>query len=125
MSILIYLIIFYILLSLSLKPLFEKAGYSGIDAYIPGRNFATWCKIIGRNPLYALWLLFPIVNIFIFCGMAVDMVRSFGRNTFKDSALAVIYAPLECILDLQIEHIIYRPGKFWTLPAHNFVHTFH
>jgi len=97
-SILIYLIIFYILLSLSLKPLFEKAGYSGIDAYIPGKNFATWCKIIGRNPLYALWLLFPIVNIFIFCGMAVDMVRSFGRNTFKDSALAVIYAPLEFFL---------------------------
>lgn len=98
MSILIYLLIFYILLCISLKPLFVKAGFSGTDAYIPGKNFVTWCKIIGRSPAYALWLLFPIVNIFIFCGMAVDMVRSFGRNTFKDSALAVIYAPLEFFL---------------------------
>ena len=98
MSILIYLIIFYILLCISLKPLFIAAGQSGSDAYIPGKNFVTWCKIIGRKPAYALWLLFPIVNIFIFCGMAVDMVRSFGRNTFKDSALSVIYAPLEFFL---------------------------
>ena len=95
MSILIYLIVFYILLCITLKPLFIAAGQNGGDAYIPGKNFVTWCKIIGRKPSYALWLLFPIVNIFIFCGMAVDMVRSFGRNTFKDSALSVIYAPLE------------------------------
>ncbi|MCO6462020.1 MAG: signal peptidase I [Saprospiraceae bacterium] len=98
MSILIFLVISYILLCISLKPLFISAGYSGTDAYIPGLNFVTWCKIIGRKPTYALWLLFPIVNIFIFCGMAVDMVLSFGRNTFKNSALAVIYAPLEFFL---------------------------
>ena len=53
-----------------------------------------WCKIIGHKPSYALWLLFPIVNIFIFAGIAVDLVRSFGKLDFKDSALAVIYAPL-------------------------------
>lgn len=98
MSILIFLIVFYILLCITLKPLFAAAGYPGIDAYIPVKNFISWCKIIGRKPSYALWLLFPIVNIFIFCGMAVDMVLSFGRNSFKDSALAVIFAPLEFFL---------------------------
>jgi len=52
-----------------------------------------WAKLIGRKPSYALWLLFPVVNIFIFTGMAVDLVRSFGKLTFKHTAAAVIYAP--------------------------------
>ncbi|MBK8054025.1 MAG: signal peptidase I [Saprospiraceae bacterium] len=94
MSVLIFLIISYVLLSISLYLLFPKAGVDSIKGLIPGVNFIEWCKIIGHKPGYALWLLFPIVNIFIFAGMAVDLVRSFGKLDFKDSALAVIYAPL-------------------------------
>ena len=75
--------------------LFPKAGEDAIKGLIPGVNFATWAKLIGRKPMYALWLLFPIVNIFIFCGMAVDLVRSFGKYGLWDSAAAVIYAPLK------------------------------
>ncbi|MCZ2338259.1 MAG: signal peptidase I [Chitinophagales bacterium] len=94
MSILIFLIVSYLLLSFSLSKLFPKAGVDSVKGWIPGVNFAEWAKLIGRKPQYAFWLLFPIVNLFIFCGMAVDMVRSFGKLQFKDSALAVIYAPL-------------------------------
>ena len=93
MGILIFLIISYILLSISLYLLFPKAGVAAVKGLIPGVNFAEWCKLIGRKPAYALWLLFPIVNIFIYCGMAVDLVRSFDKLRFRDSALAVIYAP--------------------------------
>src|SRR5690606_35803410 len=56
-------------------------------------NFMEWAKLIGRKPGYAWWLLFPIVNLFIFCGMAVDLVRSFNKMSFWHSALAVLYAP--------------------------------
>ena len=94
MTILIFLIISYILLSISLYFLFPKAGEEGWKGLVPGLNFIVWCKIIGRKPLYALWLLFPIVNIFIYCGMAVDMVRSFGKYRLWDSAIAVLYAPI-------------------------------
>lgn len=73
--------------------MFKKTEVNPIKAFIPGVNFVEWCKLIGRKPIYALWLLFPIVNIFIFCGMAVDMVRSFGKLSLPYSALAVIYAP--------------------------------
>lgn len=73
--------------------LFPKAGVDATKGLIPGVNFAEWCKLIGRKPVYALWLLFPIVNIFIFTGMAVDLVRSFGKLEFKHTAAAVIYAP--------------------------------
>src|SRR4029079_334802 len=79
--------------SISLYLLFPKAGVPAIKGLIPGVNFVEWCKLIGRKPAYALWLLFPIVNIFIYCGMAVDLVRSFDKLKFRHSALAVIYAP--------------------------------
>ncbi len=75
--------------------LFPKAGVDASKAWIPGVNFAEWCKLIGRKPSYAWWLLIPIVNIFIFTGMAVDLVRSFNKLGFKDTALAVIFAPLK------------------------------
>lgn len=73
--------------------LFPKAGVSAIKGLIPGVNFLEWAKLIGRKPTYALLLLVPIVNIFIFTGMAVDLVRSFGKLAFKHTAAAVIYAP--------------------------------
>jgi len=73
---------------------FEKAGQPPIHAFIPGLNFMTWCKIIGRPQWWAALLLIPIVNIFILAGMNVDMVRSFGKYSFWDAALAVVYAPI-------------------------------
>jgi signal peptidase I len=92
-SILLFLLISYILLSISLYLLFPKAHIPSWKGLIPGLNFAEWCKLIGRSPWYALWLLFPIVNIFIFCGMAVDLVRSFRLYKLIHSTIAVVYAP--------------------------------
>ena len=93
MSILIFLLISYVLLSVSLYLLLPKAGVDAVKGLIPGVNFAEWCKLIGRKPMYALLLLIPIVNIFIFAGMAVDLTRSFGRLRFRDTAASVLYAP--------------------------------
>jgi signal peptidase I len=93
MGLFLFLIIGYVLLSISLYFLFPKAGVAGWKGLVPGLNFVEWCKIIGRKEAHAAWLLFPIVNIFIYAGMAIDMVRSFGKHGFGDSALAVIGAP--------------------------------
>jgi signal peptidase I len=73
--------------------LFPKADLPAIDGVIPGKNFIQWAKIIGRPSWWPLLLLVPIVNIFIFAGMAVDLVRSFGQYKLKHSAGAVFYAP--------------------------------
>ncbi|MCP3930695.1 MAG: S26 family signal peptidase [Bacteroidetes bacterium] len=94
MTILIFLIVSYILLSISLYFVFEKAGEAGWKALVPGYNFVVMSKLVGRNGWHAAWLLFPIVNIFIFVGLCIDMVRSFGKYGFWHSALAVIYAPI-------------------------------
>ncbi|MEZ5058448.1 MAG: signal peptidase I [Saprospiraceae bacterium] len=93
-----FVIISYILLSASLYLLFQKAGEEGWKGLVPGLNFVVWSKLVGRKPAYAAWMLFPIVNFFIYAGLCVDMVRSFGKYTFWDSALAVIYAPLKFFL---------------------------
>lgn len=69
-------------------------GIEANKAWIPGLNFQAWSIAIGHTRYHFLWLLFPIVNIFVFAGMCVDLVRSFGKMRFRDSALAVLYSPL-------------------------------
>lgn len=88
-----FLLVGYLVLSASLYFLFPKAGEEGWKGLVPGLNFIVWCRLIGRKPTHAAWLLFPIVNIFIYAGMAIDMVRSFKKYSFLDSLLAVIFAP--------------------------------
>lgn len=94
MSVLIFLIVLYILLGLSMMKLFEKADVPGWKALVPGLAAVEWCKIIGRKPQYALWLLFPIVNIFIYAGMVIDLLRSFGKHSFSQAVQAVVFAPI-------------------------------
>ena len=93
MWLLIFLLISYVLLSISLFFLFPKAGEAGWKGLVPLLNFATWCKIVGRPIWYVGLLLIPIVNIFIYATMTVDMVRSFGKYLFYHSAMAVLAAP--------------------------------
>ncbi len=92
-AILIFFIASYVFLSISLYLLFKKTEVEPWKGLVPGLNFVEWAKLIGRKPTYPLWLLFPVVNIFIFCGMAVDLVRSFKKYDFLHTAAAVIYAP--------------------------------
>lgn len=94
MGILTFFAILYVLVSISLYKVFEKAGEDGWKGLVPGLNFVIWAKLIGRKPLHAALLLIPIVNIFIFSGMAVDLVRSFGKYSFGWSALAVVFTPI-------------------------------
>ncbi len=98
MSVLIFVIVLYILLGLSMMKLFEKAGIPGWKALVPGVAAIEWCKIVGRKPQYALWFLFPVVNFFIYAGLTIDMIRSFGRHGFWASVLAVVYAPISFFL---------------------------
>jgi signal peptidase I len=93
MSILVYLILLYVLVCFTLQKLFTKAGVAASKAWIPGINFMEWCDLVGRPRWWAALMLVPIVNIFIYSGLAVDMVRSFGRYKFMDSFWAVVFTP--------------------------------
>jgi signal peptidase I len=94
MGLLIFLIAFYLLLSYSLTLLFPLIGIPAKKGWIPGVNFGAWAHAVGRSPHYAWWLLFPIVNLFIYANLAIEMVRSFDQLKFKHSFLAVIGSPI-------------------------------
>ncbi|NND08114.1 MAG: signal peptidase I [Saprospiraceae bacterium] len=74
--------------------MFEKSGRPGWQALVPGYNFMVWSEIVGKNKWHAAWMLFPIVNIFIYAGLCIDLVRSFGKHDFWNAALSVIAAPI-------------------------------
>jgi signal peptidase I len=92
-SVLIFFIVYYILLSISFYFLFPRCEKKATDGLIPGLNFAVWAEIVGRKRWHALWLLVPIVNFFIFFGLAIDTARSFGRLSLLDATLAVLFMP--------------------------------
>ena len=94
MGTLIFLLLNYLLTSYMLRGVFEKAGIEPSKALIPGVNFVEWAKMVGHKPSFAAWMLFPVVNIFIWCGLCVDTMRSFGRYSFWDSFLSIILTPL-------------------------------
>jgi signal peptidase I len=93
MSVLIVILLIYVLMSVTLMGVFKKAGVEPTKALIPGVNFVEICKLIGQPTTHALWMLFPIVNIFTYAGMKVDLVRAFGKFQFGDSFWAVIFSP--------------------------------
>jgi signal peptidase I len=94
MSILIFLLVLYALNSFTMMKLFEKAGIPAQKALIPGVAAVEWCKMVGRQPRYALWLLVPIVNFFVYVGLCIDLVRSFGQHGFWQSVVAAVVPPL-------------------------------
>lgn len=100
MGVLLSFLLAYLLLCYGLSLVFAKAapgapppGVKASEAWIPGLNFARWCTLVGREPAFALWLLVPLVNVFIYAGLCVDLARSFGRTSFAHAFLAVVFAP--------------------------------
>nr|HMP30478.1 DUF5684 domain-containing protein [Saprospiraceae bacterium] len=94
MTYFIYLLIVYILTSISLYFLFPKAGIDAKKALIPGVNFIEWAKLIGKKPINTIWMYVPIVNFFTYCAMAVDLMRSFGKTSFRHTVASVFAAPV-------------------------------
>ena len=102
MGLLIFLVISYLVLCYSLSLVFAKAipnlpegmSLKTTDAWIPVVNFMKWAELVGRNGTFAFWLLVPLVNVFIFAGLCVDLARSFSQFKFWDSFLAVVASPI-------------------------------
>lgn len=98
MSILLYIIVFYVLLSISLYMLFPKANVEAWKGLVPVMNLIEMAKIIGAPTWKIIWYFVPIVNLFIFISMSIDLVKSFGKYDFKWTILSFFYAPIAFIL---------------------------
>lgn len=86
-------IIFAILTLVSLYGLyllFKKAGKKGWEAIVPFYRDYVTAQLVGRPTWWVVLLLVPIVNVFIFYGLYLDFIKSFGKQRFWENAAAVL-----------------------------------
>ncbi|MBL1410752.1 signal peptidase I [Sphingobacterium faecale] len=70
--------------------LFRKAGKQGWEAIVPFYREYVMAQLVGRPTWWIVWLFVPIVNIFIFYGFYLDLIKSFGKRRFWENAAAVL-----------------------------------
>ncbi|SFB23373.1 signal peptidase I [Flavobacterium swingsii] len=70
--------------------LYEKAGRKSWEAAIPVYNSIVLMKIINRPTWWTALLFVPVVNLIMFIVVWVETLRSFGKNTTKDTILGVV-----------------------------------
>ncbi len=83
----------YLLQSIAYYKFFEKAGKQGWAGFIPIYNYIVHTEIIGRPKWWVALLFVPVVNFFIALTIHLDLLKSFGRYSYFDQAVGVIFAP--------------------------------
>ena len=87
---LIFLLIVQIVHGLGTWKLYTKANRKAWEAFIPIYNAVIFMKIINRSPWWVILLFLPIINLIMFPVVWVETARSFGKNTYTDTFLAVV-----------------------------------
>lgn len=87
---LIFFLVIQALHGLATWKLYIKAGRKAWEAFVPLYNAIILMKIINRPWWWTILLFLPIVNLIMFPVIWVEIARSFGKNTYKDTFLAII-----------------------------------
>lgn len=82
---------FYALMHIGLAGIFRKAGQDWWKALIPIYNVYVWLQIVGRPSWWLVYFLIPVLNLIMGIGLILDLVRSFGKQSFLDHVAAVIF----------------------------------
>ncbi|MFT5893025.1 MAG: signal peptidase I [Dokdonia sp.] len=70
--------------------LYVRAGRQAWEAAVPVYNAVILMKIINRPWWWTILLFVPIVNLIMFPVVWTETARSYGFNTYKDTALVVL-----------------------------------
>jgi signal peptidase I len=87
---LICILVIQIIHGLGTWKLYVKAGRQAWEAFIPVYNAVVLMKIINRPWWWTILLFVPIVNLIMLPVVWVETARSFGKNQYLDTFLAVI-----------------------------------
>jgi signal peptidase I len=87
---LIFILIIQVIHGLGTWKLYQKAGRQAWEAFVPVYNGVILMKIINRPWWWVILLFLPIVNLIMFIVIWVETSRSFGKNTYIDTFLAVV-----------------------------------
>jgi len=69
--------------------MYEAAGRKRWEALVPIYNAIVLMKIINRPTWWTILLFVPVVNLLMFPVVWVETLRSFGKNTTKDTLLVL------------------------------------
>ncbi|MCF6294112.1 MAG: signal peptidase I [Flavobacteriaceae bacterium] len=86
----IFFLIIQLIHGLGTWKLYIKAGRQAWEAFIPVYNAIVLMKILNRSVWWTVLLFLPIINLIMFPVVWVETARSFGKNTFLDTFLAVV-----------------------------------
>ncbi|WP_298499989.1 signal peptidase I [uncultured Algibacter sp.] len=86
----IFILIIQVIHGLGTWKLYIKAGRKAWEAFIPVYNGIVLMKIINRPWWWVILLFLPIVNLIMFPVVWVETARSFRKNTYIDTVLAVV-----------------------------------
>jgi len=81
--------------------LYKKAGKAAWKAAVPIYNAIVLMQLINRPRWWCFLLFIPVINLLLFPVIWVETCRSFGRNSYLDTWLAV------CTLGLYIYYLNY------------------
>ena len=70
--------------------LYKAAGYEAWQAAIPVYNAVILMKIINRPVWWVILLFIPTINLILFGVIWVEILRSFGKNSAKDTLLGLV-----------------------------------
>ena len=86
---LLFILILQIIHFLGTWKLYVKAGRKAWEALVPVYNAVVLMQIINRPKWWVILLFIPIINLLMFPIVWVETIRSFGKNTTKDSLLVI------------------------------------
>ncbi|TDS08393.1 signal peptidase I [Sphingobacterium paludis] len=86
----IIFIVFTISALYGLWLLYKKAGKQGWESIVPFYREYVMAQLTARPTWWVFLLLVPIVNIFIFYGLYLDLLKSFGKRRFWETAVAIL-----------------------------------
>lgn len=73
---------------------YEKAGQEGWKAAVPFYNLYSLLKLQSRPMWWLILLAIPLLNIFIFAQLIMDMLKSYSRTSFMDYLLGLLFTPI-------------------------------
>lgn len=89
-TLLIILLITRIGVTIGYWKLFEKANVQGWKSLIPLYSEYWVIKIIGKPWWWLIYLLIPVVNIFVYYILIFDLLKCFGKDSLLDQILTLL-----------------------------------
>lgn len=87
---LLFILLIQVVHFLGTWKLYIKAGRQAWEAAVPVYNAIVLMKIINRPTWWTVLLFIPVINLILFPVVWVETLRSFGKNSTKDTVLGIV-----------------------------------